>query len=811
MSPIRWPAALVLGYSSRDGLPGGTATLLRGRVRRPGPCPATQLRGRATLRLMRNTVLAVAVTLTIAPAALGQKSGIGYVYPAGGQQGTTIQVTLGGDNLEGVSAAYISGAGVQAKVLDNTKMGFRDQEYLREEMQELSKQKQKDERTKTLIAAMQARIDRNVTNPSSKSIANQVLLEVTLAPDAAPGEREIRLCTPRGLTNPLVFYVGQTAEVSEPPMLPSRAHVLGREEASLAKRVLHEEARVTLPLTANGQIPFGGIDRYRFEARKGQRLVASVQARQLVPYIADAVPGWFQAVLVLYDAKGKEVAYDDDYRFKPDPVIFYEMPQDGEYVLAIHDAIFRGREDFVYRLTVGELPFVTSLFPLGGPAGAKTAVDLKGRNLTMTRVTFDATDKEPGIYPISVRKDKWNSNRVPFAVDTLPECLEQEPNNAPAAAQKVKLPIIVNGRIDRPGDCDVFRFEGKAGDAFVAEVTARRLDSPLDSVLKLTDAAGKLLALNDDQEDKIAGLNTHDADSYLTATLPADGTYYVHLGDTQHSGGPEYAYRLRLSAPRPDFALRVVPSSVTVASKGTGTITVHAFRKDGFAGDIKLELKDPPAGFSMAPVTLPAGKDVVQAKVKTDLAETTQPVALVVRGRATVDGQEVVRDAVPAEDMMQAFAYRHLVPAQELTAVVPARVATPPPPKILTPRPVKIPVGGKATVRLDTSSGSIPEKVRLRLPRSAAGITLSDVSSSPGKLEFTLQADAAKVQPGLKATLAPYVFTEDEQGCEKEIAPGVKYRMPLCTLPTISFEIVEADGTPAAPPKADPPKAPEKK
>ena len=39
----------------------------------------------------------------------------------------------------------------------------------------------------------------------------------------------------------------------------------------------------------------------------------------------------------------------------------------------------------------------------------------------------------------------------------------------------------------------------------MAEVYARRLDSPLDSVLKLTDAAGKQLAFNDDHEDKGAG------------------------------------------------------------------------------------------------------------------------------------------------------------------------------------------------------------------------------------------------------------------------------------------------------------------
>ena len=69
------------------------------------------------------------------------------------------------------------------------------------------------------------------------------------------------------------------------------------------------------------------MNRYRFAARKGQRLVISTLGRQLIPYIADAVPGWFQPVLALYDANGKEVAYDDDYRFKPDPVIFYRGAQ----------------------------------------------------------------------------------------------------------------------------------------------------------------------------------------------------------------------------------------------------------------------------------------------------------------------------------------------------------------------------------------------------------------------------------------------------------------------------------------------------
>ncbi len=116
----------------------------------------------------------------------------------------------------------------------------------------------------------------------------------------------------------------------------------------------------------------------------------------MIPYIADAVPGWFQPVLALYDADGKEVAYDDDYRFKPDPTILFEVPKDGEYVLAITDAIYRGREDFVYRVTIGELPFVTSIFPLGGPVGAPAAIEMKGWNLGTAELTPPASERRAG-------------------------------------------------------------------------------------------------------------------------------------------------------------------------------------------------------------------------------------------------------------------------------------------------------------------------------------------------------------------------------------------------------------------------------
>ena len=96
----------------------------------------------------------------------------------------------------------------------------------------------------------------------------------------------------------------------------------------------------------------GDVDRFRFTAEKGQKLVIETHARSLIPYLSDAVPGWFQATLSLYDNKGNEVAFVDDYRFNPDPVMFYEIPKSGEFELKICDSIYRGREDFVYRVAI---------------------------------------------------------------------------------------------------------------------------------------------------------------------------------------------------------------------------------------------------------------------------------------------------------------------------------------------------------------------------------------------------------------------------------------------------------------------------
>jgi hypothetical protein len=734
------------------------------------------------------------------PAARAQPNPphIGYVYPAGGRQGTTFEVKIGGQFLGGVTDAYFSGTGIQVAVLERAKpLTQKEINQLRENLQMLQK-KEKDAATLKEIADIRLKLA-TVNRGANPALAETVTVQVTVAADVAPGPRELRLATPLGLSNPLTFCVGQLPEVCEKEWKPGAKPPAGPADA---------EIRITLPAIVNGRIipgdgdlvrfpprlaqPYapGDVDRYRFAARQGQQLVVVAEARELIPYLADAVPGWFQAVVTLYDADGKELAYDDDYRFHPDPVLHYVIPRDGEYVIAIRDAIYRGREDFVYRITIGELTFVTSIFPLGGRAGTQTPVELRGWNLPTDKLTMDCRDREPGVYPLSVGEGPQVSNHVPFAVDTLPECLAAEPNDSPEHAQPVTLPVILNGRIDAAGDWDVFRFEGRAGDNLVAEVYARRLDSPLDSVLKLTDATGRQLAFNDDHEDKGSGLNTHHADSLLTAKLETNGTCYIHIGDGQHKGGPEYAYRLRLSAPRPDFALRVVPSALNVRGGASIPLTVYALRRDGFAGEIALALKDAPGSFLLSGARVPAHQDEVRLTLTVPPLATQEPLRLSLEGRATIDGQEVRRPAVPAEDMMQAFAYRHLVPAQELRVAISGRNMARVPVRLVSLQPVKLPAGGTARVQLAAPPRLFVGQVQLELSEPPDGITVQSVTPNRAGAEVVLQSDAAKVKPGLEGNLIANAFIEREPPAGPAKTPANRRRIPLGTLPAMPFEIV---------------------
>ena len=355
----------------------------------------------------------------------------------------------------------------------------------------------------------------------------------------------------------------------------------------------------------------------------------------------------------------------------------------------------------------------------------------------------------------SVRPSCGQSNRVPYAVDSLPECNEIEDDGNTEDAQHIALPQIINGRIGKPGDVDIFRFDANAGDEIVAEVYARRLNSPLDSLLWLSDANGKTLAYNDDNGDKNVGLLTHNADSYLRLRLPEKGTYFVHLADSQNHGGQDYGYRLRISPPQPDFALLAAPSSINILAGGTVPITVEVLRKDGFNGEIEVTLKDAPPGFKLSGAKIPAGCDRLRITLTAPQKPLEQPINLQLEGRAKIDGQTVSRPVIPAEDMMQAFIYRHMVPSQELMVATGFNKRRAPMLELVDNSGIKIPAGGTAKVRVKMPKrpAAHAPAIYLELSEPPAGLTLRDVNITGGEMTFAIAADSNTAKVGLADNL----------------------------------------------------------
>lgn len=696
---------------------------------------------------MRGLLLSVCVLAGAAAPSPAQQPLVphaAYLYPAGCQRGGTVDLQVGGQYLQGATAAFVSGQGVEVVVGEYHKP-------LTQNQAQLLQQKLRDAREKMIqdgvrVGSMNnpaalvriakeagvtdeqlrdlAEFSRERNDPKKQpnaQIAETVRLQVRVAPDAAPGIREIRLLTTLGLSNPVAFEIGSLPEVVSEP---------GDQDLE------------SLPVTVNGRILPGGADRYGLALRKGQRLVVSAHVRTLIPFIADAVPGFFQATLSLRDSKGQEVAFSDQNSTHQDPVLFFVVPEDGHYNLEVRDAIYRGREDFVYRVTIGELPFVTSIFPLGGRVRQPTNVEALGWNLPSTKAGADGLRPEVLVAGC----------RLPFELSTLPEAVQKEPSDDPARAQSLDHPIVVNGRIDKPGDVDVLRIKGRAGEKIVAEIQARRLGSPLDSTLQLSDAKGRILASNDDFMDAGVGMVTHQADSYLAATLPADGAYFVTVRDAQGRGGAEFGYRLRISPPMPDFEVRVAPSSITARPGTTVTLTAHVLRRDGFEGDVALSLIGAPGEFRLSGGVVPGTVDRLPITLTVPGRFSTEPVELRIEGVALVQGKQVRRAATPVEDMMQAFGYRHLVPQEALLVAILGRAN---PSLTITPpsAPVEVPLGGTVEVRLGVILPLTVGGLLLAISDAPEGLTLSSVKPDASGVTLVLRADEGKLKVGMRGNL----------------------------------------------------------
>lgn len=394
------------------------------------------------------TLIFVILTISFMTAAWAQMRPptITSVTPHGAKRGTTVTLTVNGTNLGEANQILFDTSGLSGKILNISDVGP-------------DKVERKPDSTAAPI--------------EDRARKNQLTIEMTVGPDTPIGKHNFRIQTPLGTTSLGTIHVGALPEVDEKE--PNNG--------------LTEAQKITPPVTVNGTIEMANdSDYYRFQAKPGQQFVFEI--------VAAALQSSLDATLTLLDEKGNVLASNDDFNEQSDSVLAYTFTQAGAYIIRVSDALSSGSKRHFYRLTVGELPYVTGVFPLGVRRGATTELTLEGFNLGAQKIKANPLEVERSveIIPLPMSTPKGGAlNKVKVALGDYPEVMEQEPNDDLKTAQPVTFPVTINGRIDKEkggADQDLFRFKAKKGQRIVFSVMAQRLGSLLDSVIEILDVKG---------------------------------------------------------------------------------------------------------------------------------------------------------------------------------------------------------------------------------------------------------------------------------------------------------------------------------
>lgn len=464
-----------------------------------------------------------------------------------------------------------------------------------------------------------------------KDRPNTAIAKVRIQPDALPGIRAVRAVTSAGASDRQRFYVGAYPETAEKEPNNSR-----------------ETAQVlpNLPITVIGTSnPGEDVDYYRFKGQAGQTYVMEIMATRLASS--------FDSVLSVQDSQGRDLVLNDDY-YDSDSFLTFTPKKDGDYIISLRDLRFQGSGNHFYRLTVGAIPYLKGIFPMGAVAGKPVTLSLFGINLPLNAIQQVMPVAMTGRNRIAqaVSLPDGTTVTAPFAIGEGYELDEYEPNDSPKSPHAIKAPCVVNGRItptanSKKPDVDHFSFKAEQGKKLVLEVVAKRLGSRLVPHFSILNAQGNEIAITDDQAAPL--------DTILEFNPPATGTYTVQLRDLFFKGGDEYPYRLSIKEPQPTFRLTFTQDRLNIGQGGRIPVSVNATRINGFAGAIDLELQGLPEGVrSLTPLQIPAGNTsallVLEATVETKL----QGRPLTLLGRGVQGKYTIVQEAQALETTLNA-------------------------------------------------------------------------------------------------------------------------------------------------------------
>ena len=520
--------------------------------------------------------------LTIGLAYAQVQPTLTNVFPQGGQQGRSVEVTITGTNLGKATEVWFSGSGITAEI--KAKTG-------------------------------QAAVLFNGAGVSGHIPTDAQLVAVLTISSSTPlGIQQIRVVTPYGVSNAGSFVVGNLREVVEEET----------EESGLETSPTMETDWIVLPVTVNGEIAsIDDEDSFTFELEKDVRLICEVTAQR--------VGSLLDSYLVLRDANGTEVA-NSGLGDGLDSVLDYTALETGKYTLHVRDIRYKGGDGYSYRLSIGELPYLETIFPLGGRRGTENTIAVTGANLeTLESIQVSiGAETQAGEQSLRVQTPSGLVTNIrPFAVGNWEEMVETEPNNTAGNANAVPTPITLNGKIDKSGDVDRFSFEIEEPQLLVFEVEALKLSSKLDALLTLygpgkpmegseemawNDGKEQVLIVNDDP----IGANTL-ADARIDWDFVEAGKYSIAIRDLNNQGDESYAYRLNIRPLEPDCELNVIaldqrnlmsPMDNPRVNRGSSvTIQVDVVRLDKFDGPIRLVCPALPKSFDVSPTIIGADQN----------------------------------------------------------------------------------------------------------------------------------------------------------------------------------------------------------
>jgi len=463
----------------------------------------------------------------LAASAFAGTPRVSFIYPAGIQRGSEIEVTCSGQNLS------------DARTFVFDEPGFESQ------------------------------IEKLETNAKFTA-------KIKAGPNVRLGEHTLRIVTADGIADVRTFYVTPFPMVEE----------------AVSKEKPVPPQHIALNTTVYGRTPDDKRSQYEVDLKKGQRLSVEVIGLRLhtqTPY---------DPFLSITKADGTPVIEVDDTGFsRQDPVASILAPEDGKYIITVRDTTNAGPGQCHYIMNIGTFARPMAVYPAGGPAGETVKVKMIGDASGPFEQTVKLPEKATEEFDLYTNQGEPTPQPNVMHVSYFPNVLEAEPNNDIEHATVVnqQFPCAINGIIEQKDDIDFFKFTAKKDQQLDFTVYARRINSPLDSVIEIHNSKGSRLALNDD---------SGGPDSYLRWKVPADGDYYLSVKDQLGRGGPDFVYRLEVTAIEPKLTAWL-PEMTINQNQDRRAIPVP--KGNRYASLVRIKRIDASGEVVLDPVNLPAG------------------------------------------------------------------------------------------------------------------------------------------------------------------------------------------------------------